>query len=235
MTAWPGAPPTGSPTTRADDCCVDPRIPEHFNQRLAEMRVDGELPEMIDVSRMLLRLLGDPAPSAPSVLELGCGSGALSVALVERGATRADGIDLSPDMIAAARERATQAGVTESTTFTQGDGAQMELAAHDWVVLDRVICCYPHMDRLLGNALAAAGGRIGYSVPTSRGWRGILNRLAWWAENLPLRLGRSGCPTFVHDLERIERTLADAGFVRRGEDRLGLWYAAVWQRSVRDP
>ncbi len=229
-------PPTDQPsadTVATADCCrpsaaVDPRIARHFDHRLTEQTVDGELPELIDVSAMLLGLMGDVAAAAPTVLELGCGSGALSVELCRRGAQRVDGIDLSPAMIAAAGERAEESGVSERASFTVGDGALVSVAPRDWVVLDRVLCCYPNLDALLSNALAAAPSRVLFSVPTSRGWRGLFNRLAWFVADVPARVRRNSCPTFVHDIGRIEGRLRAAGFARRAEARLGLWYAAAW-------
>jgi 2-polyprenyl-3-methyl-5-hydroxy-6-metoxy-1,4-benzoquinol methylase len=216
----------------SDCCAVDPRIASHFDKRLAEQTADGELPEMVDVSAMLLRLVsGDVAERRPSVLELGCGSGALSVALAQRGAARVDGVDLSPDAIAAAGRRATEAGVADAASFVVGDGALVEHAPHDWVVMDRVICCYPDPDGLLEAAARAAVTRVAFSAPIWRGWRGWVNRAGWGLENIPARLFKRACPTFVHDISRLERRLAAAGFARTASDTLGLWYAAVWERS----
>ena len=213
------------------DCCDrGARIADHFNDRLAEQMDGDELPEMVDVSALLLRLMGDVAAAAPSVLELGCGSGALTVELLRRGAVSADAVDLSPDMIDAARRRAALADVSDRAAFVLGDGALIPLAAHDWVVLDRVMCCYPLLDRLLANATRAATRRVAFTVPNSRGWRGLLNQLMWRSSNLPLHFGGSGCPGFVHSIDKIERSLATAGFAKRGSSRLGLWYAAVWDR-----
>ncbi len=217
-------------TTTIDCCAVDARIAEHFNNRLAELTEDGELPQMVDVSSMLLVLLGDVEAAAPTVLELGCGSGALTVELVRRGAASADAVDLSPDAVDAARGRAAAADVSDRVTFEQGDASLMDHSAHDWVVLDRVMCCYPGLDRLLATATRAATRRVAFTVPTSRGWRGLINKVMWRVENIPSRLGRGGCPGFVHSNDEIERQLASAGFSKRGSDRLGLWYAAVWDR-----
>jgi len=172
------------------------------------------------------------ASAAPSVLELGSGSGALVVELLRRGATSADAIDLSPDMVDAARRRAAEADVIDRVTFEQGDASLKEHSAHDWVVLDRVLCCYPDVERLLATATRAATRRVAFTVPTSRGWRGALNKFMWQASNIPQRLGRPGCFGYVHDLDRIEGTLAAAGFALHGRDRLGLWYAAVWDRPA---
>src|SRR3954447_4311274 len=86
------------------DCCgeVDPRISSHFDNRIAELTAESEFPQMVDVSEMLLDLLDDVGEAQPTLLELGCGSGALLVSLMKRGATRARGYDMSPGMLAVA-------------------------------------------------------------------------------------------------------------------------------------
>ncbi len=241
MLPGPSADPTDNPPQLtepdigppAPDCCpTDPVIAKHFDKRIAELTAEQEFPEMIDVSAMLLELLEeDVAVDAPTVIELGSGSGALAVALVKRGAARVRGIDMSPGMAAVAVRRAEAAGVTDQASFGLGDGATLELDPADWVVLDRVICCYPDMPLLLGNATGAARSRVAFTVPTSRGWRGLLNRVMWFAENIPSFFTRNSCPTFVHDLGKIERVLTERGFARLREDRLGLWHAAVWERA----
>ena len=214
-------------------CGCGPRIAEHFDQRIEELTAEagGEFPEMIDVSRTLLEQLNDVAEVRPTVLELGCGSGALTVALVKRGAARARGMDLSPGMLSVAVRRAEAAGVGDRVAFGVGDGAAEALEPADWVVLDRAICCYPDMPKLVMNGMGAARSRIGFTVPITRGWRGLVNRVMWSLENLPLVFGRPGCPTFAHSVDRIERLLAEAGFRERSSRRLGLWHAAVWERG----
>jgi predicted TPR repeat methyltransferase len=223
----------------APDCCgSEKRISDQFDRRIAEQMDDlgGEgLPEMVDVSEMLLELLGSAAAvasAAPTVLEMGCGSGALLVELLRRGAASADGIDLSADMLSAAERRAAQADVSDRISFTRGDASVIELQPHDWVILDRVFCCYPRLDRLLGTATRAATRRVAFSVPNSRGWRGALNTLMWESSNIPQRLGRPGCIGHVHSIDRIESQLSSAGFKLTGRDKLGLWYAAVWDRAA---
>ena len=223
--------PLGQSSPAADCCEADTRIGRHFDARIADLMVDGELPPMVDVSEMLLGLLSDVGVVAPTVLELGCGSAALMTELVRRGAASADGVDLSPDMIDAARRRAAEADVADRSSFVLGDGALIPLEAHDWVVLDRVICCYPNVESLLANATRAATRRVAFSVPNSRGLRGLINKIGWFIDDIPTRLRGSGCPTFVHSINRIERILVRAGFTRSRDARLGLWYAAVWERT----
>lgn len=192
----------------------------------------GDFPKMVDVTGGLLDMLGDDAESnRPTLLELGCGSGALTVALLERGAARADGVDLSSESVATARRRADGAGVGERAQFQVGDGSEVAVEPHDWVVLDRVICCYGRLDRLLANSIGAAGRRYAFSVPRDRGWQGLANRLIVTVENATNRFRGRPCPGYVHPIRKIERRLTAAGFARLRDRRIGLWYAAVWERA----
>ena len=95
---------------------------------------------------------------------------------------------------------------------------------------DRSICCFPEADGLLDAALRASPERIALSVPESRGWRGLLNRILWHVENL-WDLVSGGCPGYVHDLRGIERRLAQAGLTPLRSGRIGLWFCGVYQRA----
>lgn len=147
------------------------------------------------------------------------------------GASRLTGVDLSPASIELARRRAAAGGFDRVAQFEVGNAAETVTEPHDWVVLDRVICCYGDVDGLVARAVALARDRIAISVPESRGWRGLVNRPLWMVEYWAWDRWQGGCRGYVHDLRRIERRLADAGFRRAATDRLGLWYVGVYDRS----
>lgn len=194
---------------------------------------DGKvLPPMVAVTERLLAQLDDVADLRPKVLELGCGSAALLVTLLTRGAAAADGVDLSPEAIATAQRRAADAGVDERAHFEIADGARATHSAHDWVILDRAICCYPDMPALLGAALSASPARVAFSVPTSRGLRGLANKVAWGFKVFLTRFQKDDCPGYVHSVDDIERRLTAAGFRRRSTDSTFLWYTAIWDRAA---
>jgi magnesium-protoporphyrin O-methyltransferase len=182
-------------------------------------------------SHRLLEALGPDAASATSVLELGCGSGALLTSLLERGVPSATGVDLSPESLALARRRAAAAGVETRADLRVGNGATVTVEPHDWVVLDRVLCCYRDLDLLLANSTAAARRRYAFSVPISAGWRGVLNRLIVGAEGAVARFRRDKCPAFVHDVGTIEARVTNAGFRRTRTTAEGAWYVAVFDRA----
>ncbi len=186
---------------------------------------------MVDVSVRLLEALDDATRLHPTVLELGCGTGALSVALLELGAAHVTGLDLSAASIGVAERRATAGGFAEQATFRVGNAATSVLDRHDWVVLDRSICCFANVDRLVAAAIGSARKRIAISVPESRGWRGLVNRPLWAAENAWDLLHR-GCRGYVHDIRRVEAWLENDGFWPNPDRSgpVGLWFVGVYER-----
>ena len=73
-----------------------------------------------DHGRAVLDLLGDV--TGRSVLDVGCGTGHLTAALADRGASEVVGLDLSAAMLAAARRH------YPALRFVEGDAATMDLA-----------------------------------------------------------------------------------------------------------
>jgi magnesium-protoporphyrin O-methyltransferase len=141
-------------------------------------------------------------------------------------------VDLSAASIDAARDRFAQAQLSDRVRLSVGDAARVPLESQDWVILDRVMCCYPDIERLLANTLPAARRLYAFTVPSSRGWRGVLARLDEWVENAWNSLRGRPCPGYVHDLDLIESRLASAGFQLRHRDHQRLWHVAIYERST---
>ncbi len=210
------------------------RIATSFDRQVGRTVSDPDvLPEPSPISGRLLELLSDVSEARPSVLDLGCGTGNTSIRLARAGAGPVTGMDLSPVSIDIARRRAAAVGMTDDRVrFDLGDVTSSVLRPRDWVVLDRVICCYDDVDLLLTNALSGTRRRLAFAVPDSRGWRGVVNKMTWSAENLGKAvIRRPDCKGFVHDLGEIDRRLADSGLAKMRDSVRGLWYAAVYERA----
>jgi SAM-dependent methyltransferase len=210
-------------------CPADSRIAPHFDAKVAERLAKRQDPGLVAVSERLRDALVSLDANGRTVLELGCGRAGLLFELVQAGATHATGVDLSSAGIDAAHSRFEQAQLSDLADFSVGDAARVPLEPHDWVILDRVICCYPDVERLLANTLPAARQIYAFTVPTSRGWRGVIARLEEWFENAWNTLRGQPCPGYVHDLDLIEERLASAGFRLRFRDRQRLWHIAVYE------
>jgi ubiquinone/menaquinone biosynthesis C-methylase UbiE len=116
-------------------------------------------PETREAWRHLL--LGHLPPAPADVIDLGCGTGTLSVLLAESG-YRVQGLDVAENMVTAARHKAEAGGVT--VTFQRGDAADppYEAASCDVVLSRHVLWAMPDPSAALRRwiALVRPGGRL---------------------------------------------------------------------------
>ena len=161
-----------------------------------------------------------------SLLEVGCGVGALHQTLLEQGAARAVGVDLADDMLVQARERAEQLGLAERVAYELGDFVDVhgKLEPADITLLDKVVCCYPAPKALLDAAVSRTGHAIALTYPRKR----FLTKLSCWVWNLAFWLLRSHFRTFVHDPEAIEIWLRSLGLDRASAHESFMWHAEVY-------
>jgi ubiquinone/menaquinone biosynthesis C-methylase UbiE len=125
---------------------------EVTQQRLAEIlelrAADPQQQAMLD--SYLSRIAFGPAAR---VLEIGCGTGAVTRAIARRpGVAQAIGVDPSPVFIARAEELASDLTAAE---FVVGDGRALQFADSDFdtVVVHTTLCHVPQPESLLGEAM----------------------------------------------------------------------------------
>jgi len=111
-------------------------------------------PTFVRRMELLDRLLRAEALDGGSVLDLGCGSGQVSLLAASLGA-RVHGIDIAPRMLEIARASAARAGLAERVTFVEGDVATAALPPADLVLLVGVIEYYRDFVPLVVRAAAA--------------------------------------------------------------------------------
>jgi ribosomal protein L11 methyltransferase len=104
-------------------------------------------------TRMCLRLLGDLDVSDLTVIDLGTGSGVLSMAAALSGARRVSGIDIDRDAIGSAEASAALNTLPDTITFTVGDFRSDPPAPADLVLAN-----------LTGGMLMSAASAIGALV-----------------------------------------------------------------------
>lgn len=99
-------------------------------------------------------------------LEVGCGIGFLACEMAHEvgAAGRVVGLDNSPDMIAASKDRAQRDGLSDRLEFMVGDATQLDFpsAAFDFVVAVQVYLYVAEIERALGEArrVLRPGGRL---------------------------------------------------------------------------
>jgi SAM-dependent methyltransferase len=218
---------TVDPAEQPPACCFD----EWAAHNAKRARKQGMA---APITRHLLAALDGIGLKGRTFLDLGCGTGDLALAALARGAAGADGIDLGQGAIEAARSLADERGLADRVTFAVGNGAVEPLSRHDVVALNRVLCCYPSVDQLLANSLGAAGDVYAYTAPIHTGLLGRFNRISIAIGNAWYRLRDrkfQGFRAFVHDLDAVDRTIAEAGFRKAHGAHRRVWQLAVFTRT----
>lgn len=200
------------------DCCEPP------GQRKLNTRLSNK------ARRELVAALTRIKLEDKTVLEVGCGPGDLIRELVRAGASRATGMDLAEKTLEQARQKAEEESLSERITFRVGNGAKDTLEAHDIVVLDKVICCYPDWPGMVDNTSGAARTIYGFVIPRSQGFTSVLVKAFIGFGNFFLRLRKCGFRGFVHDYRKIDAHLVGKGFQRAHFSSGPIWMTAVYAR-----
>ncbi|HSQ31978.1 MAG TPA: class I SAM-dependent methyltransferase [Gemmatimonadaceae bacterium] len=178
-------------------------------------------------TQLLLDDLRAAGIAGGSLLDIGGGIGAIHHTLLDAGAREAVHVDVSPDYIAAAQDEAGRRGHADRVRFIHADfvEAANELPSADVVTLDRVICCYPDMDLLVGTAARKA----------RRFFSAVYPRDAWWVRsvvrtiNVILRVRRTAFRVFVHSPAAIDSVLRGNGLEQATLHRTAVWEVVVYR------
>jgi hypothetical protein len=180
-------------------------------------------------ARAIVELARGAGLERAEVLEIGGGVGGLSLELLRAGAERATVTELSPAWGQEAQVLAAELGLADRITRRVGDvvAAGDEVAAADVVVLERVVCCYPDGEALVGAAAVRARHRLVLSYPRY----GLATRLFVRVANLILRLRGNAVRIFAHRPETIRAAAAASGLRPAAPVRGLVWRVAAFERA----
>ncbi len=216
-----------------EECCANGRrdtgeIVRYFDERVGKYEKRREKGLGAE-SRAIAEALSSLGVSGKSLLEIGCGLGGLTFELLRLGVSKAQGVDLSQEMVRIAKDRASQMGYSARTAFEVGDGAEAKLPSADVVVLDKVICCYPVLEPLLENSLSACSSLYGFSVPKDKGIWGLLLRLFFSLEKVSLSLRGCKAYSYMHSTNAMNSLLLQHGFSLVVEKGAGSWLVRIYR------
>lgn len=203
-------------------CCQPGGYDKVFNPRFARHTAARYRRRGLDrTARRMADWLVEKGIDGASVLEIGGGVGAIQLDLLARGAERTTNLELSNSYEADAARLNAEHGLVDRVDRRIGDiavdGSVAEPA--DVVVLHRVVCCYPDVDRLLGSAADHARRAIVFSHPPQNAASRAVSALV----NATQRLIRSDYRSFVHSPQRMIDLLGDRGFTAEHLHRGPIW------------
>jgi len=207
------------------DCCTPRGYRQLFTEKSAYAAARRYRRRGLDpTSQRIVDILTAEGVAGQSVLEVGGGVGAIQLELLRAGASRATSIELTPTYEGAAAELIAEYGLAQRIERRVVDfvDAAVEVEPADIVVLNRVICCYPDMPRLVGAAADHTAGRLVLSFPKRRAWTRALLAMG----NIGMRLARREFHVFIHPPSDIG-DVARAHGLAVGGSRAGLFWEVL--------
>ena len=193
-------------------------------QKLKKYRTQG--PDK--TTRMLIDALKAQGVEGATLLDVGGGVGAIQHELLKQGARSATDVEASSAYLATAKAEAERQGYAGRVTYRYGNFVDLapDVEPADIVTLDRVICCYHDMEKLVG--LSSARARRAYGV--------VYPRDTWWMRiglaigNAFLRLSRSSFRSFAHPTKAVDAVIRGNGLKQKFYRRTLLWQVVVYAR-----
>ena len=197
---------------------------EYVAKELKRYRTKG--PDKI--TRILIKALKEEEVEGLTLLDIGGGLGAIQHEMLRAGVKSATDIEASRAYLDAAKAETARQGFGERVNFQHGNF--VDLAANtppaDIVTLNRVICCYPEVEKMVGLSVSRAGRLYGLVYPRTDWWM-----KAWHSiQSLFLRLTCSRFRTYLHPTEAVEALVRDQGFKRRFYRRTFTWQIVLYAR-----
>ena len=161
--------------------------------------------EQVDSMLALLEETYDYSPV--SVLDVGCGIGRHVIPFAERG-LEAHGLDISPEYVARAEQRASEAGVADETAFFRHDMRDIDELTRDYELLVCVGTSFGYFDEMTNAALLetfhdrlAPGGVLIVEVNNKEG------ELAGWNDAGLERPGKDALHAVEYDYDPLTSRL----------------------------
>lgn len=211
-------------------CCKPEYFESTFNQRHATKQLKRYRRRGANkTTRLLLDGLRAGGIDGASLLDVGAGIGIVHHELLAAGARSAVHVDAAMPQMRVAREEAARRGHAERVTFLHGDFVALAdgISPADVVTLDRVICCYPDMERLVTTSASKAQRLYGAVFPRERTVLKIMAPLG----NFVCRLCRNPFRGYIHPTAAIDAAVRRQGFTPRSMVDTFLWRVAVYARS----
>ena len=197
-----------------------------FSKRYAkQFRKKG--PEKIQ--QYILEGIREAGISHKHILDIGCGVGTIHLTLLNEGAASATGVDRSAGMLEQARTFAGERGLAGRTSYHLGDFVDLgpDLPAADITVLDKVVCCYEHLDDLVARSTEKTKELYTLTHPRNN----ALVKFFFQTQIFFLKLFRADFHPFWHDWGQMRSNIRSRGFRPVYERATFLWDVAVFQRT----
>lgn len=179
-------------------------------------------------TKRLLDVIKSEGVDGMTLLDIGGGIGVIQHELARAGVSAVTDVDASASYLMIAQQEATRRGYAAEARYLHGDFVAMadQVEPADIVTMNRVICCYPYMEALVGAAAARAKSCLGLVYPRETWW----TKLGIIGLNAFLKLSANPFRNFLHPTSAVEQVITDNGLHKTFHHDGPFWQVAVFAR-----
>ena len=179
-------------------------------------------------TKQLLEALNEAGVAGMSLLDIGGGIGVIQHELSAAGVRPITNVDASNAFLRMARQEAEKRGYAADARYLHGDFVSLAegIEASHIVTLDRVLCCYPHMEALVDSAAAKTKRLLGLVYPRDTWW----TKMGIQVLNGYCRLQRNSFRNFIHPTAAVEQIVGEHGLRKIVHQNGLIWQVAVFAR-----
>jgi magnesium-protoporphyrin O-methyltransferase len=180
-------------------------------------------------TKYLIHSISDEEIQNATLLDIGGGIGAIPFEFFKKGLASATHADASTAYQKVCSDEANRRNLSDNITFIHGDAVELkdQLPMCDIVTLDRVLCCYPDVKKLIDASISRSKRVYGIVYPRNHFFMKFGARLI----NLWFRFKKSEFRTYLHDEVLVDDIIKNHGFVQISHKMTFLWQSVVYTRS----
>jgi magnesium-protoporphyrin O-methyltransferase len=212
------------------DCCQCQGIETVFNKKNALKELKKyHLKGPSKTTNSLIDFLKTEGVKGKSLLDIGGGIGIIQHELLSLGVTSVINVEASTAYHEIAKKEAEQQGQSDKIEFHKGNFVDLSpnIPSTDIVTLDRVICCYPDMRKLVKESISHAIEFYAVVYPKDNWWV----RLGFALINLYERVKRNEFRVYIHSNKEIHKVIQINDFRQLFLQKHGMWLVEIFQRN----
>ena len=199
---------------------------KYVDKKLKKYREDGPK----KTTMQLMDALRSEGIEGLSLLDIGGGVGDIQHGLLKSGVSHAIDAEGSTAYSEACQEEAERQGHADRINHMPGNFVDLadSIPEVDIVTLDRVICCYDDMPKLVSLSAQKAKKFYGVVYPRDKWWVKLVNEIYYnfrnWLTGNPMR-------NYVYATEAVEAVIQKNGLERLFYRNMGAWQVVVFTRQ----
>lgn len=205
-------------------------IEQYFDQKVADQDLERYLSRGPDkTTQMLIDAVKSLDLADQTLIDIGGGVGVISHELLQDGVTHAIHVEASSAYYAVAKREAERRGVADRFHYFLGNFVDLseDIPAADIVTLDRVICCYHDVERLVDSSTKLAKSAYALVYPRDAWWTKAFTRL----QNLLFKWRGSLFRVYVHPIREVDSRIRKRGFQLLSLRKTLVWEVALYRRG----